>query len=325
MPLKTNDFINIPFADKGDKRPIPDQALANQEMSMEEGFTLKYAENPEVNGFYIEREKINQLFFDIMQKTQTLQLQGGRLFDRAILNSSGYPLGARCLVYINTITQKLQEDTAGANPYELSTIQIVSMKDNNKTDPFVNNGIGFFNDWWIDDGLQVGMAKIVTIPEVGQIGAKPWGYIEVGNNTPNQTYQFSTYKRVEALFIRAGRPQQIGQFINDGGNAFRLSDFRGLGMRVWSNGGNIDAGRNFNDIQMSGAPNIVGIAHDVVCSNLSGTGAFTKQQIAGQALRFGPDRLIANLDFNAARSSGIFGAANELRMANFNIRLFVKV
>lgn len=329
MPLKTNDLISTPFADKGDKRQIPEQAQPNGEVSLEQGFTDKYQINPQAGGFYLQRDHFNQIFNDITQSIQNLQIQGGRPFDRAILNGDGYPLGARCLAYINVITYEIKDTLAGADPYEFTTIPIVSMKDNNKTDPFAANGVGFNNDWWIDDGLQVGMAKIITIQEIGQIGKPQFGYIDVGAaNRP--TLNLADYPRVKALFAKSAGQTKIGHLESVGTTQFRARDPRGLSLRIYSNGSTIDQGRVFTDYQMDGAPNIVGeIINDAHGANIGANGAFTiswsgptnqASSTPSNAIRLG------NSNFSASRSNNKYGVSpNEIRMANFNIRLFVKV
>lgn len=330
MPLKTNDLISTPFADKGDKRQIPEQAQPNGEVSLEQGFTDKYQINPQAGGFYLQRDHFNQLFNDITQSIQNLQIQGGRPFDRTILNGDGYPLGARCLAYINVITYEIKDSLAGADPYEFTTIPIVSMKDNNKTDPFAANGVGFNNDWWIDDGLQVGMAKVVTIQEVGQIGKPQFGYIDIGAaNRP--TLNLADYPRVKALFAKSAGQTKIGHLESVGTTQFRARDPRGLSLRIFSNGAAIDQGRVFTDYQMDGAPNITGetgvmwLAENNPSINISALSSFRRGgnswNIGSQA-QYGKN----SIKLDASRSSNKYGASpNEIRMANCNIRLFVKI
>lgn len=328
MPLKTNDLITTPFADKGDKRQIPEQAQPNGEVSLEQGFTDKYQINPQAGGLYLQRDHFNQIFNEITQSIQNLQIQGGRPFDRAILNGDGYPLGARCLAYVNVITYEIKDTLAGADPYEFTTIPIVSMKDNNKTDPFAAGGIGFNGDWWIDDGLQVGMAKIITIQEVGQIGKPQFGYIDVGAaNRP--TLNLADYPRVKALFAKSAGQTKIGHLESVGTTQFRARDPRGLSLRIYSNGGNIDAGRVFTDYQMSGAPEIEGqLTQLVAFPNTSVSGAF-RQSTRGQPLQAAPagrDYVNRSAGFHASDSNALYGSSpNEIRMANCNIRLFVKI
>lgn len=330
MPLKMNDLISTPFADKGDKRQIPEQAQPNGEVSLEQGFTDKYQINPQAGGFYLQRDHFNQIFNDITQSIQNLQIQGGRPFDRAILNGDGYPLGARCLAYINVITYEIKDTLAGADPYEFTTIPIVSMKDNNKTDPFAANGVGFNNDWWIDDGLQVGMAKIITIQEIGQIGKQQFGYIDVGAaNRP--TLNLADYPRVKALFAKSAGQTKIGHLESVGTTQFRARDPRGLSLRIYSNGSTIDQGRVFTDYQMSGAPNITGkTGRAWMAENRpsSQQGALRWQKNGSNSWNVGAQDWYAGGDFyiDASNSNNLYqNNLREVRMANCNIRLFVKI
>lgn len=331
MPLKTNDLITTPFADKGDKRQIPEQAQPNGEVSLEQGFTDKYQINPQAGGFYLQRDHFNQIFNEITQSIQNLQIQGGRPFDRAILNGDGYPLGARCLAYVNVITYEIKDTLAGADPYEFTTIPIVSMKDNNKTDPFAAGGIGFNGDWWIDDGLQVGMAKIITIQEVGQIGKPQFGYIDVGAaNRP--TLNLADYPRVKALFAKSAGQTKIGHLESVGTTQFRARDPRGLFLRLHSNGGNIDAGRVFTDYQMSGAPNLQGevgpywfrgAGNAVITGNF-----FNARKVGGNNIPVGAQAGDSHIyvGADASRASNVYqNGLQEVRSSNFNIRLFVKI
>ncbi|MFA5387744.1 MAG: hypothetical protein WC322_05180 [Candidatus Paceibacterota bacterium] len=70
-------FFRIPFATSGDKSTVPDAADGGGTVSYAEGYGFDY-QRPETdpNAKYIERDKNNQLWFDITSAVSELQAQG---------------------------------------------------------------------------------------------------------------------------------------------------------------------------------------------------------------------------------------------------------
>lgn len=92
-------FFRIPFASSGDKTAIPDAADANGNVSYTQGYGFDYQRqktDPAVKN--IERDKMNELFFDITTALAELQSFGVPDFITSALNGGtaySYALNAR--------------------------------------------------------------------------------------------------------------------------------------------------------------------------------------------------------------------------------------
>ncbi|EJF89125.1 hypothetical protein [Bartonella tamiae] len=71
-------FFRFPFAATGDKTPLPDEGQENGTISYAEGYGFDYERNPATDpqAKRIERDKMNQLYYDITHNIRQYQLQG---------------------------------------------------------------------------------------------------------------------------------------------------------------------------------------------------------------------------------------------------------
>lgn len=93
-------FLRIPFGQSGDRATVPDAIVPTGEVSYTEGYGTDYA-RPKTDPLSknIEREKMNQLFFDTTTAVGELQAQGIPDFITSALNGgSPYPYAINALV-----------------------------------------------------------------------------------------------------------------------------------------------------------------------------------------------------------------------------------
>lgn len=93
-------FIN-PFATAGDKTAVPDASQVDGTVSYEDGYGIDYEREPGVDPLAkrIERNKINQLFFDLTSWVRELHIWGTPQFITTAQNGGvPYSYGARAQV-----------------------------------------------------------------------------------------------------------------------------------------------------------------------------------------------------------------------------------
>lgn len=190
----------------------------------------------------------NYILNTYTQEIQTLQINGLNEIDNTILSTNGYPKGARCVVWINLSNGKLQRN--GSTSALCATIPIVSMIDNNKTDPY---SLGALNGaWWVDDGLQIGQVKVLQTNS-----GTPDGYLDMNSNNEYQTYNKSDYPRIAEL-LGTSNNSTFFWFYSTSNTQFSIINVRGRYPRAWSNGSSIDSGRQFTTLQGESLPNVSG-------------------------------------------------------------------
>lgn len=251
--MRIATFLKYAFAEQGDKTQIPVEADPQQGVSINQGYTPPYSNDPSAGGLYILRETFNWIMNFFTKEIQTLQINGINLLDQTILTTIGYPKGSRCVVWLNI--QTCQLDRNGADNPLCITAEIVSMKDNNKTDPYSENAL--FSDWWLDDGFQIGEVRTfqVNLPKA------PDGYLDLAPNQASPSYVKDQYPRIKAI-LEAQNSGKWGFFANlaDTPTNFTIINPRGRFPRVWSNGSSIDNGRVFATLQSDAIRNIDGRA-----------------------------------------------------------------
>lgn len=144
MPL-----IRVPFADSGDKTPVPIESQSDGSVSFVQGYPLAYSLNPETDAAAkrIERAKMNQLFNDITTAIREMQINGVKPYITSDENGESafsYGLGAlviyngivyRSLVAANTQLPTVTANwsplvTASDNPGRLINIQVITASGN---------------------------------------------------------------------------------------------------------------------------------------------------------------------------------------------------
>lgn len=76
--MALNKFFRFPFAVTGDKAAIPDDTQLSGDVSFEQGYGPDYARDPATDPFAknIERDRMNQLFFDVTTALREYQIMG---------------------------------------------------------------------------------------------------------------------------------------------------------------------------------------------------------------------------------------------------------
>lgn len=76
--MALNKFFRFPFAVTGDKAAIPDDTQLSGDVSFEQGYGPDYARDPATDPLAknIERDKMNQLFFDVTTALREYQIMG---------------------------------------------------------------------------------------------------------------------------------------------------------------------------------------------------------------------------------------------------------
>lgn len=93
-------FLRIPFGQSGDRATVPDAVVPTGEVSYTEGYGTDYA-RPKTDPLSknIEREKMNQLFFDATTAVRELQSQGVPDFITTVLNGGApFPYAQNAMV-----------------------------------------------------------------------------------------------------------------------------------------------------------------------------------------------------------------------------------
>lgn len=324
MPISQISIPKYAFAERGDKVEIAMDTSPEGLVSFEQGYGLKYALNPELDGEYILRDNFNYVMYIQSKGLKDLQINGGRLWDSQSANLiNGFPAGARLMVYYDLttgqITQEPIKDSEGN--YLSSTIQIISMRDNNITSPF--EPANLFKSWWVDDGVSLFGLKLSTQNISASYHKIPSGYLDLGDSqVMTKKYNFADYPRVKHFKDAQALP---AYFIDNNDNTFSLVDLRGRFPRLFSNGGSIDSAREFNALQGDAIRNIKGgvkwVSTTLQGSKSEPSGAFYSTYDAKYSTN-GNGCVSFNLEFSA---SMVVPTADENRPNNFNVKMYIKV
>lgn len=346
--MKTAEFIQYPFAESGDKTAIQIATDPTGKVSIQSGYPSPYSDDPSAGGKYIERADFNWILNYFTKEIQALQINGINELNNTILTTIGYPKGARCSVWINTQTGRLDRNGA-TNPLCI-TIPIVSMKDANQTDPYTTD-TALFGDWWLDDGNQLGNIKIVQ----ANLSSAPSGYIDLAPDSASPSYVKANYPRIEQI-LGSSSSSQWGYFKSTSPTNFTIINPRGYFPRVWSNGSTVDSGRDFLTLQNDAIRNITGdfgmLNHDSTgadpnrmvsmlvgcetnytngygwsgCLSLKQTTAKTLNPAgAGTYINYArPADTYSNYWMPTIDVSSVVSTANENRPYNFNSKWYIK-
>lgn len=326
--MKQSEFLKYAFAESGEKTSIEIETDPTGKVSIQSGYGSPYSDDPSAGGKYIERGDFNWILNYFTKEIQALQLNGINELNNEILTTVGYPKGARCAVWINIKTAKLSRN--GASDPLCITIPIVSMKDNNKTDPYTSD-TALFTDWWLDDGLQIGAIKTFQV----NLSTSPSGYLDLAPSSSSPSYVKSQYPRIQQI-LGSSSSSTWGYFRSSSETNFTIINPRGRFPRVWSNGSSIDSGRQFDTLQDDAIRNVdswftfQGHANAGFYTD-SGAGALAAVKLNGD---YGTDRAYAiqysEALVNVARGfrlnlSKAVPTANENRPYNFNQKMYIKV
>ena len=93
-------FIKVPFANTGDKAVVPEPIQAGGEVSMTDGFPVKYSQDPNTTGLRIEREDFNWLLYMLTLNVRKLQTEAFPDFITTADNGGvPFPYGVGAVVY----------------------------------------------------------------------------------------------------------------------------------------------------------------------------------------------------------------------------------
>lgn len=332
--MKESRFVQRAFAETGNKSPVNVERDPQGEVSIADGYTPPYSNDPSAGGLYIQREPFNWILNYFTEQLKVLQINGLNALDNTILTTIGYPKGARCAVWLDIKTGQLNLN--GENDPLCITIPVVSMKDNNMTNPY-DSGV-LFSDWWIDDGFQIGEVKIMQV----NLALPPSGYLDLAPNQASPSYLKETYPRIKAI-LGDSETSAWGFFKSISSTNFTILNPRGRFPRAFSNGSTIDSGRVFAEFQSDAIRNITGKFEsdgipNATCegggcwrayngSNITATGAITNWSGNNQgnpavmktiaAIKFGLDvsKVVPTTD----------AQNGENRPYNFNQKMYIKV
>jgi hypothetical protein len=124
-------YFSTPFAENGDKTPVPDETQPTGEVSYDSGYTFDY-ERPYDDPQYkdIEREKLNQLLFDITEAVGQMQQDGGA--PQWFIIPGGYPRDSR--VEHNGV---IWTSTVNGNTAEPGAVGVTTWIQSGQTDPTI--------------------------------------------------------------------------------------------------------------------------------------------------------------------------------------------
>lgn len=287
-----------PFAETGDKNTIPNTPDAEnpQRANLQTGFPV-ITQTPIPNGGVPpERKDFNGLGNLLSSFYYFVQNGGVYTFEQDVSNAiGGYPLGA-ILYYTdgNGVTYRVKSNKA------------------NNTDNFVTTP-AFIGDSWdiVSDTPQDLMPYIGDIkPSVRSANHGNW-FLCDGQEVSRTTYA--------TLFSIIGTNFGDG----DGSTTFNLPDYRGKFLRGL--GGDSEA--DIYTTQAEGLPNITGTFNpDGYYSNENISGAFFNTGArARRTVGTGTSVDSYQINFDASRSSTVYGASNHVTPVNMAINYFIKV
>lgn len=329
--MKQSKFIKYAFAENGDVESIDTDASPQGKVSIVEGYTQAYEKDAQAGGEYIRRRNFNYILNYFTKEILALQLNGVNEVNSAILTGGGYPKGGRCIVWQNVQTGALDRN-GSTNPL-CKSVEVVSMKDNNNTDPYLERAL--FGDWFLDDGGMIGEIKIVQV----NLSAPPAGYLDLAPDSANPDYVKSQYPRIQAI-LGDSTNSTWGFFQSTSATNFTIINPRGRFARVWSNGSTIDNGRAFTDLQGDAIRNIKGgyrsgysaTRHDyggVASGDNVAYGAFTfgdNSQIGSENSFTNKDSARVQFKMDFSRVVPTTDTQNgENRPYNFNQKMYIKV
>lgn len=326
-------FLKTYFAQNGQFSELKDDNPGDDTLNLADGYGNKYEEDPLQNGEYIKRLGFNGIMARLSKEIRYWQVFNNREYDPSINSLGGYPKGARCSVWYNISTGRL--NSSGKNDPMCILMPIISMKDGNQTSPY---GAGAINgDWFIDDGRRIGEIYISDV----NLDTSPDGYLDIGGNSSQQIFNKDDYPRIKSLLdSNSGVWGYFKNYSSNPTNQFELINRKGYFSRVWSNGSSLDSGRAFNTLQADAIRNITGQYGSQ--GRTSSAYANASNHSAYGATPWRATGAITDLDDRNQGSSGtsthsrggiyfrfnaskVVPTANENRPYNFNQKMYIKV
>lgn len=311
--MQTSNFIKYPFATAGDKTEISEATSSSGEVSLQQGYTTSYSTDPQAGGKYIERAPFNYILNYYTSEIQTLQINGINEVSNTILTTTGYPKGARCVVWVDVSTGKLNRN--GSSSSLCITMPVISMVDSNTTDPYSSGALN--TKWFLDDGMQVGQIKVCQTN-----AGVPDGYLDLAPDNTTPSYNKADYTRINEL-LGTSASSTFHYFQSTSTTTFTIINPRGRFPRVWSNGSTIDSGRTFTTLQAEALPNITGYL-GWSSSPQSGSSTSCLTRIYGNGGAFGGSGN-SGVSFSASNSSSVYQSGAQVTPYNFCQKMYIKI
>lgn len=208
-------FFRLPFAGSGDKTAVPETVQGNGSISYPQGYGPHYQADlrTDPNALAIERDKFNELLYQITNALKVLQAFGGASEFIAAADNGGSPYPYAQFARV-LYAGKVYESVTGGNtttPPSSSWVE-VSIFD-------TLNGVGTWTFAPVD-------------------APAPLGYLYANGQAVSRT----VYARLFALY---GTTFGAG----DGSTTFNLPDGRSMFIRGWDDGRGVDTGRAIGSVQ----------------------------------------------------------------------------
>ena len=279
------NFIKVPFADSGDKTPVP-ETDAGGSVNMTQGYTQAYSLDPatDPSAKRIEREKMNGLFNVITAALNEIQTRGVATFISSNDNGgSPFSYGKGSVVILDGVVyQSLVDGNTDTPP---SSKWAAAFSDGAGSPPI---GIPFF---WPSSAM-----PNTVMPE--------WSDM-VFLKFNGATFSATTYPKL-ALVIPS----------------LTLTEARGEFPRIWDDGRGVDSGRALLSAQSDAIRNITGSLNGVVnYQSGASSGAFTNPS-SGNSVNLATGQSgVGNPNFDASR---VVPTAAENRPRNIAFNFLVR-
>lgn len=337
------NFIKVPFADSGDKTPVP-ETDAGGGVNMTQGYTQAYALDPatDPSAKRIEREKMNALFNVITSAINEIQTRGIAPFITSSDNSgSAFAYGKGALVSLNGINYQSLDDgntttppgskwsavPAAIQPLDSTLTALAALTGAVDKLPYFNGADTAALTALTTVGRDIigksSIADVLSYLRLGA-GAPPigipffWPSAAMPNTVMDEWSDMVFLKWNDATFSATTYPK-LAKVIP----SLKLTESRGEFIRTWDDGRGVDAGRTLLSGQAFAIQDINATAVDVLFNQgASASGAFTLTNI-GQSTppQTGGAGFAKRLNFNA---SLVANTATETRPRNIAFNFLVR-
>lgn len=202
-------FFRLPFAGSGDKTAVPETVQGDGSISYPQGYGPDYQADllTDPNALAIERDKFNELMYQITNALKILQSFGGASEFIAAADNGGSPYPYAQFARV-LYAGKVYESISGGNTTTPPSSSWVEVNASDTLNP-------------------VGSLVMMTYDSTA-----PLGYLYANGQAVSRT----VYAR---LFAALGTSYGSG----DGSTTFNLPDFRAYFPRGWDDGRGVDSGR----------------------------------------------------------------------------------
>lgn len=226
----TQKFFRLLFGGTGDRAAVPDTTPADGSVNYQTGYGFDY-QRAASDGLRktVERDKLNQVLYDITLGLRQYQTQGFPEFITAAdnggaaysYNKNAFVLWTDGQVYVSTVAANTSD------PSDVTKWQLA----------ILGTGIGAIQDF--------------------PSSTAPVGYLKANGALLSRTAYPALWAYAQAsgnIAVSDGAWQK-GQFSpGDGATTFRIPDARGYVRRAWDDGAGVDSGRVLGSVQADQMP-----------------------------------------------------------------------